>query len=826
MMRTPASNLITRGGVVRAVAFLTLSLSLALVTSIAGLVGCGAKSEKSFPGDAALGTGNGVDGSPGSSGGPSGDGGGFNLGDGSGEAGAALDVEPTALQTITVIIGKTITTVGYTAKLNGTPANATWTLDRGDLGSIGAGPSSTATFTPTGATGGLVNIRVTAGGITVQRQVFIKLSGTSNGADSSAVNAPQIATSLSQLGSGGGVGGVGGEGLGGAVTDMPTLAALAHPQQTGSAQALTFLFPYNGTVWPRSMLAPLLQWKWTPPGGAAQDADAVQISLSTTSGSFSWTGTFATPAILAQSGGTFIRHPIPQDIWTQATNTAGGPTPTGGTDKLTVSLTIAKGGQGYGPITETWIVAPGRLEGTVYYNSYGTALVKNSIENAKVGGQFGAAVLGIKQGATSPVVVAGTPSGVGSGSGCRVCHVTASGGSTLIAQHGDTYSRTSAYNLKAGNAETVLTGYDGLFGWAGLSPDATLAFTNAADLAAGTPSSQLYAFPPTSNTPIPSTGIPTNLRAGTPVFSPDGKHIAFGFLGGTIGSTAGNDQMLAAMDFAPPSTDGGTEGGAAGTATFSNLKILVTMPSGERAGFPTFFPTNDAVAFHYQIKNSSHEYNTWNGAQAQIWWSDLGTQTAANLYTLNGLQAGGGTSYLPTGGTNHTPMGDTVMNYEPTASPVSSGGYIWVIFTSRRLYGNVATVDPYQSDPRNYDATQVANATTKKLWVAAIDLNAKPGTDASHPAFYLPAQELLAGNMRGFWVLNPCLNDSQSCSAGDQCCSGYCRSVEGVDAGLTCTTVPPLTSCANVGEKCAKASDCCDTPDSCINGFCSIPTPM
>ena len=106
-------------------------------------------------------------------------------------------------------------------------------------------------------------------------------------------------------------------------------------------------------------------------------------------------------------------------------------------------------------------------------------------------------------------------------------------------------------------------------------------------------------------------------------------------------------------------------------------------------------------------------------------------------------------SYLPTGPTNHG--NDTVLNYEPTVNPIASGGYIWVIFTSRRLYGNVATTDPWQSDPRNYDVTKVANTTTKKLWVAAIDFERK----ARHrlqplPAFYLPAQELLAGNMRGF----------------------------------------------------------------------------
>ncbi|MFI5042507.1 MAG: hypothetical protein ACHQNA_11790, partial [Acidimicrobiales bacterium] len=735
-----------------------------------------------------------------------------------------LDVQPSALQTVTVTMGQSsVPTVAYNATLNGKPVNATWTLDRGEIGSIGAGPSAKATFQPTGTTGGLVTIRATAAGITVQRQVLVKIAGTQNGAGTSPAEAAQIPTSVSQLGSGGGVGGVGGEGLGVAVTNAPTLMALQNPAGSGQAQGLTFLYPYDQTVFPRSMLAPLLQWTFAAADAGVADADAIQIQLQTTSGSFSWTGTFGRPAILAQSGGTFIRHPIPQDVWTTATNTAGGTTPGGTLDKLTVSLVIAKSGQGYGPITETWTIAPGRLEGTVYYNSYGTQLVKNSIETAfQSSNQFGAAVLGIAEGATSPVVVAGTPSPVGSGSGCRVCHVVAANGSRLIAQHGDNYNRTSSYDLKNANAETSLNNYDGLFGWAGLSPDGALALTNSADLAAGTPASQLYAFLPTSNTPLPVTGIPANLQAGAPVFSPDGKHVAFDFLGGTIGTTSGNGSQLVAMDFAQGSADGGAEGGSA--YAFSNLQVLATMTGGKRAGFPSFFPTNDAVAYHYQTVNSNHRYNTWNGAEAQIWWSDLKTGTATQLSSLNGLNAGGATSYLPTGPGKHAD--DTSYNYEPTVSPVSSGGYIWVIFTSRRLYGNVATTDPYQSDPRNYDATVVANATTKKLWVAAIDLNAKPGTDPSHPAFYLPAQELLAGNMRGFWVISPCKNDAVGCTSGDQCCNGYCRTAEASDAGLVCTTIPPLTQCSQVGEKCATSSDCCDTGNVCVNGFCAIPTPQ
>ncbi len=766
-------------------------------------------------------------------GGPTGDGGpgqtdatspdlegGFLLGDAfspPGDSALTFDVEPSTLQTITVTTGQTAPTVAYTAKLNGQLANASWTVDRGEIGSIGAGPSSTATFQPTGTTGGLATLRVTAGGVTVQRQVFVKLTGTQNGAGTNPADASQVVTMLSQLGSGGGVGGVGGEGLGGAVVNTPTLMALQNPGSSGQAQGLTFLYPYDKTVFPRGMLAPLLQWTGD---ASVADADAIQIQLKTTSGSFSWTGTFARPSILTQSGGTFIRHPIPQDVWTAATNSAGSAIPGGALDKLTVSLTLAKSGQGYGPINETWIVAPGRLEGTVYYNSYGTQLVKNSIENAVGGSQFGAAVLGITEGATAPVVVAGTPSPLGSGSGCRVCHVVASGGSRLIAQHGDNnYRTTSSYDLKNGNAETPLTGYDGLFGWAGLSPDGLLALTNSADLASGTPASQLYTFLPTSTTPLPVTGIPSNLKGGAPAFSPDGKHVAFDFLGGTIGSTTGNGTQLVAMDFAATTDDAGTTT----SGTFSNLQVLATMTGTKRAGFPSFFPTNDAVAFHYQIANSNHRYNTWNGAQAQIWWSDLKTGNATQLSALNGLNAGGTTSYLPTSATHPD---DTVLNYEPTVSPVSSGGYIWVIFTSRRLYGNVATTDPYQSDPRNYDATLVANATTKKLWVAAIDLNAPAGTDPSHPAFYLPAQELLAGNMRGFWVISPCKGDSMGCSSGDQCCNGYCRPMEGSDAGLVCMSAPPMMQCSQTGERCTNSAECCDASNVCVNGFCSIPTPQ
>ncbi len=805
----------------------SLTTVLGLATWVAA---CGSNaSSNGFPpgSDAAVGDGATIDGSM--TGDGSADTGSPGFGDGgliqgeggvTGDAGLVFDVEPSALQVIMVAAGKTSPQVKYAATLGGKPISAGWTVDRGDLGTIGMGPSSSATFSPTGTTGGLVDVIAGLQGQTLKRQVFIELSSSQNGA--TAGESGQVPTTVAQLGTGGGVGGVGGEGLGGPV-DATTAMALQNPMP-GSTQALTFLYPYDQTVFPRGLLAPLLQWSWTP-----GDADAILVTLKTTSGSFSWSGTFAKPAILSQPGvptPNFIRHPIPQDVWTMATNTAGGATPNGKPDQLVLSLTVAKGGIGYGPITETWSIAPAHLEGTVYYNSYGTQLVQNSTDKDFDGNQYGAAVLGIQEGSTGPTVVAGTNTpGNYSGTGCRVCHVVSGSGSLLIAQHGDVYQETSSYGLKNANAETALAAYDSTFGWAGLTSDGSLALTNTAQMAAGQPSaSQLYAFPPAAAgaTPLAATGIPADLQAGAPAFSADGKHVAFELLGGTLGTYVGTytgASQLVVLDF------------DASTYTFSNPRLLAKAPGGgsqggggQNAGLPSFFPTNDAVAYHDQLANpaASHRYNTWHGAQAQVWWSDLATGTATALSELNGLTSGSTTSYLPTSSTHPN---DTVLNYEPTVNPVASGGYIWVVFTSRRMYGNVATADPTQSDPRGYDYRNLANTTCKKLWVAAIDLNAKAGTDPSHPAFYLPAQELLAGNARGFWVLPPCLANGQSCQSGDQCCNGYCEPSAG-DGGLVCSNTPPNNQCSQPQEKCTTAADCCDPTNVCVDGFCTVSTPQ
>ena len=137
------------------------------------------------------------------------------------------------------------------------------------------------------------------------------------------------------------------------------------------------------------------------------------------------------------------------------------------------------------------------------------------------------------------------------------------------------------------------------------------------------------------------------------------------------------------------------------------------------------------------------------------------------------------------------------------------------------MYGNEATIPPFCSDPRGVDL--INNITPKKLWVAAVDLSQAPGTDSSHPAFYVPAQELLAGNARGFWTLDPCQADGTTCMSGDQCCNGYC---EPGDGGLVCSNTPPNSMCSGLSESAPTAADCCDNTNLCVNGFCTQQGPQ
>lgn len=758
----------------------------------------------------------------------------FNPGDGGDEGGnpigQPIKIEP-ADETVTVTPGDPNPAITYHAKIaaTGQEVPASWAIDRGELGSINL---TSGIFTASGNFGGKAKITATYEGQVAQTTVTIKLKSFQNGE-------PPPADAGADAGTGaGGLGGVGGDGPGGNV-DQAIIDILHKTPEADTG--LAALYPYDNTVWPRGILPPLLMW--TP--GAIGHYDAISIKLTETN--FEYEGVFS------KNSSNFKNYQIPQNAWKQLTSSNEG-------EDVNVTLTFAKGDKAYGPITMKWKVASAPLKGIVYYNSYGTKLAKNfdGALTAETAGapktKFGGATLGVHGGSTDPVLVAGSD---GTADKCRVCHSVAANGSVLITQRNVAETRAfSTYDLKQSypNGETPMTpvGDDAgvvvaPYAWSAIYPDGTLFLNDSSDAAGSTgtgatqPGNSLWKVvsgtSPAQPEMVSTTGWPSNLRAAYPAFSPDGKGLAFTMYSGATGTGAADKRTLGYMTFDKTASQWGP------------MKALFTPTNtAHTAVYPAFLPTNDAVIFEVETEYNGHDYggtrsrqdtnghtnndfsqpldnnlvyNRDHGAHGELWWVKTnvdGTPIAVRLDKLNGK------GYIPLGaaGSEHDDRTkEETLNYEPTVNPVPSGGYAWVVFTSRRLYGNVATQNPFWSDPRYHDLT--TEPTTKKLWVAAIDLNAPADQDPSHPAFYLPAQELLAGNSRGYWVVDPCKSDGNSCESGDECCGGYCR--PGADNKLVCSNVVPV--CAQEFESCKTTSDCCNNPNyQCINNRCALPGPV
>ena len=439
-------------------------------------------------------------------------------------------------------------------------------------------------------------------------------------------------------------------------------------------------------------------------------------------------------------------------------------------DPVAIEVTKLAGGVVTGPIKETWNIAQGTLRGTVYYNSYTSQLAG------------GGATLKVKVGQTAQVLKGG----------CNVCHAVSANGNVLASAN-SSYSGGGAYDL-TNNAATLSTGSAYQYDFAGIYPDGSK-MLSCGTLAGGWPpnipglggnhDSQLFDIKTGKATP--AAGFDGVIKkALMPAFSPDGTKVAFNHYDTGAGHT------LAIMDFDNK------------TSTFSALSDVVT-DAQHYVGWPAFLPDTSALVYH---TDSRVDYATWQGAVADLSVVDMKTHTATALDAMNGIS--GGAPYLPYG------AGEAHLNFEPTVLPEAVGGYFWVLFTSRRNYGNIIASNNQNDTNR------------KKLWVAAIDINSKPGVDTSHPAFYLPGQELPSGNMRGFWALNPCKQNGSGCEGADECCGGFCRQVTEADGGISTQCVPPpVGGCAQEFETCTTAADCCGAGQGflCVNGRCAQPPP-
>lgn len=528
--------------------------------------------------------------------------------------------------------------------------------------------------------------------------------------------------------------------------------------------AFKWLYPYDKTLWPRGISGPVLQF-------AGADIQYAWLHVETASKSIVYDGYYgaSSPARVDLSN---------DPIWNTITLSAGA------NEAVNVSVTKMSSGQVTGPIHETWTVAQGSLKGTVYYNSYDSSL----------GNGYGA-VLKIKPGigAMASLLVGGTSSK------CTVCHTVSANGAVMLAAN-NTYDTGAKYDLTMGAAQSQ-NKTDRVYNFPALYPDGSIVVSTTSDKIGGmwdTIASHVYDG---AGNQLNSTGFEGLVSyAAMPSFSPDGKFLAF------------NNEHSPAVNTASPNNEIDILSYDSMTKQFSGLTTLVSDTNTTNLlGWPSFTPDHNFVIYDHHQGTSSEgtDYGTWGAQRSAMEMVDTTAKTVYKLNALNGLDASNN-AYLPFG------ADDENRNFEPNVLPLGSGGYFWVVFTSRRQYGN--TINSAETGAYGQDIR-------KKLWVSAMDINVKPGTDPSHVPFYLPGQEAKAGNMRGFWVLDPCKQNGNDCTSGDECCGGYCRQVTSSDGGTADECVPPPGGCSNDSEKCTTAGDCCNGGDSCINGFCTAPTP-
>ena len=562
----------------------------------------------------------------------------------------------------------------------------------------------------------------------------------------------------------------------------------------GSPGSLRWLYPYEGTVFPRGMLAPDLMWD-----GA--DADAVYVHIK--SKIFEYWGCLKP----VQPG----RVTLPQQVWDNA-----GQRSFGRDDDYVMELSTFSRGAVTGPTINHVQIAQAAIKGSIYYNTYRSNLAGGGIPGGGIpgggipggfpGGFPGGGIGG--PGGSNGVVLRIPPGGKAEVFGqtdCNGCHSVSANGTLLLAQ--SVASGTYLYDLMDNGPAPMPRSVMQNGCWAALYPDgsAALSMSTAIDVAragifgamTGTGNMNATLFDTKTGQPLQSTGIPPG--ALMPFFSPDGTLLVF------------NDYAVSeAHGIALTRYDTHTH-------TASEYAVLYEEPAGTmRPGWPFVLPDNGGVVF---ARTSELDFSGGGvGVSGDVQpgqaapFSELSViDIASKKVTLLAQAMGFRSEADVASNKTYLPFGEADLHhhYYPTVSPVGAGGYFWVFFDSVRNYGVLGV--------------------QRQLWGAAIDISAD-GTyakDPSHPAFYLSGQEFGTGNHRAFAALDPCRKDGDKCTSGIDCCGGYCYlegQVELAEPVGTCSPKMHENMCSRPDERCSIASDCCgsDPPLNCIAGFCAV----
>ena len=629
-----------------------------------------------------------------------------------------------------------------------------WSIDRPDIATIGAG---NGVVTAAGTVFGTATLTASAFGLKAQATVTVGLKTS------------VLATTVS-------------------VADQAALAGASASDPSVTA----FAYPYDKTVFPLGVLPPELMWN----GGSAGDVYLVHI----TAANFDLS--------VFTSADPPSRYPLPASLWKSVTATAAGAS-------VQVTLSRLSGGLATVSARESWTIANANLHGSIYYWSIADGeILRLDVTTGALDSAFGSGSA-LTLGSPAPLVSTSPAQppwedALPGDRRCVACHAVSKDGATL----GAVFSRSNSAGpfgfVDVPSAQVKAIGdYTVNGAFEALTPDGKYAVVND--------NFMTLALADTSTGAIVPSLFDGQTNLCDPVFSPDGTRFAVATSCGLSDPLAYPVQYatsdLSLFDFAQGPTP-----------MFANPRTLVVGGSpdggspdaaGAEAGSPNASGA-DAIAFPSFSPDSQWVfYQRGSNSRAKINFATPYTHGVDDLYVTAAHPGGAALALDQANGKGVLSADNLHLNYAPTVNPISEGGYIWVVFTSPRDYGNrVGSTRAAGSTSYPDDATYANN---KQLWVTAVDVNVQT-SDPSHPAFWLPGQSTDSINMFGYWALAACkatVDDAgapQACSAGFECCSGFCR------AGVC---IGQASGCHQENEACATSADCCTNGSvTCVASVC------